>query len=69
MSTILTVLSESSSVIFLPLGVAETTRTLWMVLTPRAASFDSAAVPMEVGRRGRRCLAPERMVTSALGYE
>ena len=55
--------------VFLPFGVAETTRTLWMALTPRAASFDSAAAPMEGGRRGRSCLAPERMVSSALGYQ
>ena len=55
--------------VFLPLGVAETTRTLWMVLTPKAASFDCAAAPIEGGRRGRRLLAPERMVSSALGYQ
>ena len=55
--------------VLFPLGVAETTRTLWMVLTPRAASFDSAAALMEGGRRGRRRLAPERMVSSALGYQ
>ncbi len=55
--------------VFFPLGVAETTRTSWMVLTPRAANFESAAAPMEGGRRGRRCLAPERMVSSALGYQ
>ena len=67
MSTIWTVLSESSRAVLVPSGVAETTRTLWMVLTPRAANFDSAAAPMEGGRRGRRCLVPERMVSSALG--
>lgn len=55
--------------VFLPFGVAEITLTLWMVLTPSAASFDSAAMPIEGGRRGRSCLVPERMVSSALGYE
>ena len=40
-----------------------------MVLTPKAASFDCAAAPIEGGRRGRRLLAPERMVSSALGYQ
>lgn len=55
--------------VLFPFGVAETTRTLWTILTPRAVNFESAAAPIERGRRGRRCFAPERMVSSALGYQ
>lgn len=48
--------------------MAEVTLTLWTVLTPSAASFDSAAAPTARERRGRRDLVPERMVVLALGY-